>query len=161
MLFLNTSIENQKREEIFRGFLHEYTSLVALRCLLIYWQLGKVLKDLVCFSLWHHVKLWKFWNWDLKSFAIFALLFIHSLQVNECSDFLRELKNLQKGFQTLEASMITHVRVENQVNFCFNFVSPLLPQHQQLQKTHKFVDIQFLIHISTNIYRNNTYNMSF
>ena len=28
-------------------------------------------------------------------------------------------------------------------------------------KTHKFVHIQFLIHISTNIYRNNTYNMSF
>ncbi|RMX42481.1 hypothetical protein pdam_00010876, partial [Pocillopora damicornis] len=39
---------------------------------------------------------------------------LESLQVNECSDFLRELKNLQKGFQTLEASMITHVRVENQ-----------------------------------------------
>ena len=36
-----------------------------------------------------------------------------------------------------------------------------LTQHQQLQKTHKFVHIQFLIHISTNIYRNNTYNMSF
>ncbi|CAH3155829.1 unnamed protein product, partial [Pocillopora meandrina] len=39
---------------------------------------------------------------------------LESLQVNECSDFLRELKNLQKGFQTSEASMITHVRVENQ-----------------------------------------------
>ena len=39
--------------------------------------------------------------------------------------------------------------------------SLFLTQHQQLQKTHKFVYIQFLIHISTNIYRNNTYNMSF
>lgn len=50
-----------------------------------------------------------------------------------------------------------HVSTTSLVDVAYTFVNPTT----SVKKTQKFVHIQFLIHISTNIYRNNTYNMSF